>query len=106
VPGTTAATWNATVVNGAPSAQVSFSVIVPTKVTITGNLNAAGAGKLVLSGTGGVAGNKYAVQSTTNLAPPVVWSSLVTNVFGGGGSFSYTNTISPSTPSLFLRIAQ
>ena len=106
VPGTSAATWNATVVNGAPSAQVGFTVIVPTKVNITGDLNAAGAGKLVLSGTGGVAGNKYAVQSTTNLAPPVVWSSLVTNVFGSGGSFSYTNTISPSTPSLFLRIAQ
>ena len=106
VPGTTATTWNATVVNGAPSTQVGFTVIVPTKVNITGALNAAGAGKLVLSGTGGVAGNKYAVQSTTNLAPPVVWSSLVTNVFGGGGSFNYTNTMSPSTPSLFLRIVQ
>ena len=106
VPGTTTTTWNATVVNGGPSAQVGFTVIVPTKVNITGDLNAAGASKLVLSGTGGVAGNKYAVQSTTNLAPPVVWSSLVTNVFGAGGSFNYTNTMSPSTPSLFLRIAQ
>ena len=106
VPGTAATTWNATVVNGTPSAQVGFTVIVPTKVNITGDLNAAGAGKLVLSGTGGVAGNKYAVQSATNLAPPVVWSSLVTNVFGAGGSFSYTNTVNPRTPSMFLRIAQ
>jgi len=27
-------------------------------------------------------------------------------VFGAGGSFSYTNTVIPGTPNLFLRIAQ
>ena len=107
VPGTATNNWNATVVNGGASVPLSFTVAVPAKVNInTGNLNSAGAGKLVMSGTGGVAGNSYSVQSTTNLAPPVVWSPVVTNVFGGGGSFAYTNTVNPGMPQLFLRIAQ
>ena len=107
VPGTATNNWNATVVNGGASVPLSFTVAVPAKVNInTGNLNSAGAGKLVMSGTGGVAGNSYSVQSTTNLASPVVWSPVVTNVFGGGGSFAYTNTGNPGMPQLFLRIAQ
>jgi len=107
VPGALASTWNATVVNGSPSAQVPFTVLAPAQVSINpAGLNSAGAGKLVLSGTGGVAGNSYAVESATNLTPPVVWAPVVTNVFGGGGSFSYTNTVSPGTPSLFLRLQQ
>ena len=109
VVGTAASTWNATVINPGPAAsgQAPFTVNAPTPVSInTANLNSAGAGKLVLSGTGGAAGNSYAVQSATNLNPPVVWSPVQTNTFGVGGSFNYTNTVNPGTPSLFLRIAQ
>jgi autotransporter-associated beta strand protein len=107
VPGTSSSTWSATVVNGSPSAQAAFTVAVPATASITlANVNSAGAGKLVLSGTGGVAGDSYAVLSATNLNPPVAWSPVVTNVFGIGGSFSYTNTVNSNTPSLFLRIAQ
>jgi hypothetical protein len=69
-------------------------------------LTSAGAGKVVLSGTGGAPGNSYAVVNATNLTPPVMWSPLVTNVIGAGGSFSYTNPMNPGTPQLFLRIAQ
>ena len=107
VPGTAASSWNATVVNGGSSAQVPFTVSVPAKVIVNpANLNSAGVGKMVLSGTGGVAGNSYAVLSAMNLNPPVTWTPVVTNVFGAGGSFSYTNTVIPGTPGLFLRIAQ
>ena len=109
VVGTAASTWNATVINPGPAAsgQATFNVTTPTKVTInTGNLNSAGAGKLVVSGTGGVAGNSYAVLSATNLNPPVVWTPVVTNKFDVSGNFGFTNTVSPSTPSMFLRIAQ
>ena len=107
VPGTVAATWNATVVNSTASTPVAFTVTVPAKASInTANLNAAGAGKLVLSGTGGVAGGSYAVVSTTSLNPPIVWTPVVTNKFDGGGNFSYTNTVNPGTPSLFLGIQQ
>jgi fibronectin-binding autotransporter adhesin len=107
VPGTLASTWNATVVNGTPSSQSGFTVTAPAKVTISaGNVNAAGSGKLVLSGTGGVANDSYAVQSATNLNPPVVWSPVVTNKFDGSGNFSYTNTVNVANPQLFLRIQQ
>jgi hypothetical protein len=107
VPGTAATSWNATVVNGTPSAQVPFTVTLPTAVSInTASLNSAGAGKVVLSGTGGTPGYSYAVVSTTNLVPPVVWLPVVTNVFDGGGNFNYTNTVSLSTPKLFLRLQQ
>jgi fibronectin-binding autotransporter adhesin len=107
VPGTAAASWDATVVNVAPSAQVPFTVTVPTAVSIdAGNLTSAGPGNVVLSGTGGTPGYSYAVLSATNLAPPVVWSPVVTNAFDGGGNFSYTNAVSPGTPVLFLRLEQ
>ncbi len=105
--GTAASSWNATVVNVTPSAQVGFTVTTPAAVSINKNaVTSAGAGKLVLSGTGGTAGHSYAVVSTTNLAPPVIWSPVVTNAFDGSGNFSYTNVVSTGTPKLFLRIQQ
>ncbi len=106
VPGTAAGTWNATVVNGTPSAQVPFTVTVPGVVNINAaNLNAAGPWKLVLSGTGGVPGHSYAVMSSTNLSQSV-WTPVATNTFNADGSFGYTNTVNAGTPSLFLRIQQ
>jgi len=107
VPGTASSAWNATVVNGTPSASVGFAVTAPMAVSISNaRLASADAGNLLLSGTGGVPGNSYSVLSATNLAPPVGWSPLVTNVFGADGSFSYTNPVNAGTPQLFLRLAQ
>jgi len=107
VPGTSASLWNATVVNGTPSSQIGFTVTTPTRVSINpAKLNAAGAGKLVLSGTGGVPGYSYAEVSATNLNPPVVWVPVATNHFDGSGNFSYTNTVNPAAPQLFLRVQQ
>lgn len=106
VPGTVASSWNATVVNGTPSAQVGFTVTVPPSISIsTVNLKSAGVGNVVLSGTGGTPGHGYAVLSTTNLNP-AVWTPVVTNAFDGSGNFSYTNAVSLGTPKLFLRIQQ
>ncbi len=107
VSGPAASSWNATVANGGPSVPVGFTVVSPTSVSInSGSLNSAAAGKLVLSGTGGAPGNRYAVVNATNLTPPVVWTPLVTNVFGADGSFSYTNPVSAVIPQLFLRLTQ
>jgi hypothetical protein len=107
VPGTAASSWNATVVNGTSSAQVGFTVNSPTPVTVNpAALTSAGAGNLVLSGSGGGAGNSYVVLSATNLTPPVVWTPVATNAFNGSGSFSYTNPVVTATPDLFLRISQ
>lgn len=105
VPGTAAATWNATVVNGSPSAQTGFTVTMPMAVTINpGNLNSAGKGKLVLSGTGGAPGASYAVLTTPSLNSPIVWTPMATNTFANDSSFSFTNTVNLATNQLFLRI--
>ena len=108
VPGTAASSWNATVVNVTSSGQVGFTVSPPPVISInTANLRSAGAGSVVLSGTGGTAGNSYAVLSATNVTLPMAsWTPVLTNTFGVGGAFSYTNAVSPGTPRLFLRIAQ
>ncbi len=107
VPGTATSSWNATVVSGSPSAQVGFSVNAPSQVNIDKTkLTSAGAGKVVLNGTGGAPGNSYAVSSTTSLNSPVVWLPVVTNTFDGSGNFNYTNTVNKGTPKLFLRIQQ
>ena len=106
VPGIAASSWNATVINGTPSTQVGFTVVSPGSITISKTgLGAAGAGKLVLSGSGGTPGNSYAVLSTTNLNP-AVWTSVATNQFDANGNFSYTNDISNTNPKVFFRIGQ
>lgn len=45
-------------------------------------------GNLVLTGTGGTPGRGYTLLQTTNLAPPVVWTTNVTGTLDGTGSFS------------------
>jgi hypothetical protein len=53
------------------------------------------------------AGQSYAVLSATNVTQAMAtWTPVVTNVFGAGGSFSYTNAVNPGTPKLFLRLQQ
>ena len=107
VPGTAATFWNATVVNGSPSATIPFRVTMPVAASLSTNAwLPGGTGKLVLSGTGGTPGYGYEVVAATNLSPPVGWVPLATNVFDGGGNFSYTNTLDSGTPQLFLRLAQ
>jgi autotransporter-associated beta strand protein len=59
-------------------------------------------GNLIFSGTGGVEGNSYFLLSTTNLSLHVTnWTVVSTNLFGVGGTFSCTNSISPSIPETF-----
>jgi hypothetical protein len=107
VPGTTASSWNATVVNGSASGPAGFTVNVPAKATLnkTG-LTSAGTGKLILSGTGGTPGYNYAVLVATNLTAPVVWMPTATNTFDGSGNFSCTNAVSGTNKSVFFRIGQ
>jgi hypothetical protein len=107
VPGVTVSSWNATVVNGSSSGQAGFTVSVPAKATLakTG-LTSVGAGKLVLSGSGGTPGYNYAVLVATNLAAPMTWTPTVTNTFDGSGNFSYTNAVSSTNKAVFFRIGQ
>jgi len=49
---------------------------------------------LILAGTGGTSNAPYTVLTATNVALPLSnWVSLVTNQFGAGGEFSFTNGI-------------
>ncbi len=56
---------------------------------------------LIMSGTGSSPSGNYAVLDTTNLAG--TWTPIATNAFVSG-TFSFTNTISPSIPQQFFRI--
>jgi hypothetical protein len=48
---------------------------------------------LVLSATGGTAGDPVTVLSTTNLALPLAqWTTVTTGNYDGNGNFSYTAT--------------
>jgi len=107
VPGTVASSWNATVVNGTPSTQVGFNVTAPSAVTIDKTkLTSAGAGKIVVSGTGMTPNYSYAILSTTSLTPPVIWTPIATDMADGSGNFNYTNLVNVVTNKLFLRIQE
>jgi hypothetical protein len=59
---------------------------------------------LVLSGTG-PANSLYAVLTSTDAgAAANQWTSIATNSFSAGGSFSYTNTPNTSVPRTFYRL--
>jgi hypothetical protein len=60
---------------------------------------------LMLSGSGGIAGNTYYVLSSTNVALPLAsWTSAATNTFAGDGSFSITNSVDPGQPTMFFML--
>ncbi len=59
-------------------------------------------GNLVISGTNGTTGLNYAVLESTNVALPFnQWLRLTTNVFGAGGTFTFTISVDPSAPQKF-----
>jgi hypothetical protein len=59
---------------------------------------------VVLTGTNGTPGANYAILTATNVALPLSnWLSIVTNQFGAGGGFSFTNGILPAEPQRYFR---
>ncbi len=59
----------------------------------------------ILTGTGGLATSNYYVLTSTNLVLPLPgWARLVTNLFGSGGSFAFTNGVSSGNPQTFYQI--
>jgi autotransporter-associated beta strand protein len=52
----------------------------------------------------GTAGNGYALDWTTNLNAPVVWSAIITNIASGDGSTLFTNSM--AQPIAFYRVRQ
>ena len=69
---------------------------------VLGAVTVAG-GNLILTGTGGTPGAGYTWLTTTNLAPPVVWTTNSTGTLNGVGAF--TNSIPVgSVPASFFRL--
>lgn len=61
---------------------------------------------VVIVGTGGPPGGTYHLMSSTNIALPISqWTSIVSNLFDGSGTFRYTNAINAAVPALFFRTA-
>jgi hypothetical protein len=60
---------------------------------------------LIFSGTNGPPGANYAVLTATNVTLPASnWVSLLTNQFGAGGQFVFTNGINPANPQRYFRL--
>ena len=65
-----------------------------------GNVSLAG-GKLVLSGSGGVANSNFYLLASTNLTD---WVPVLTNQFDENGNFDLTNSTDPNAPQNFYII--
>jgi hypothetical protein len=59
---------------------------------------------LTLSGTNGIPNGPYVVLTSTNLAQ--AWTPVATNTFSASGTFSFTETYSPTNKEQFYTIAQ
>ena len=63
------------------------------------------AGVLILQGTGGSANGNYSVLVTTNLAPPVNWTTVASGSFTSGGNFSNSIPVTNNIPQQFYRLS-
>ena len=61
-------------------------------------------GNLILTGSSGTEGAGYTLLTTTNLTPPIIWTTNTTGNFDGSGNFSNAIPVSTSTPATFFRI--
>ena len=67
-----------------------------TSVSVTGD-------RILITGTNGTAGATYLVLSSTNAALPLTaWWPILTNQFGPGGGFAFTNPVSEGTSQGFF----
>jgi hypothetical protein len=88
------------------------------KLTVDGTISVAGAiapptigsvslsgGIFGFSGTGGTEGSSYHVLSSPDVAAALAtWVPVASNVFGPGGSFSFTTNIVGGSPKAFFRL--
>lgn len=60
-------------------------------------------GNFIFSGSGGLAGGTYYVLTSTDAAAPLTnWIPIATNLFDGGGNFSFTNAVSADAQRFFI----
>jgi hypothetical protein len=81
------------------SSNATLTVLVPPAITsILPNSD----GSLTLNSAGG-AGQPYLLQAATNLAPPIAWQTLSTNIAGNDGTWQFIDTNTPACPARFYR---
>src|SRR5262249_27817053 len=82
--------WNTNALNS--SGVISVVSIAPSSPPVFNNVSFSG-GNLIFAGTNGTAGASYYVMQSANLTMPMSnWTPIITNQFGIGGSFLFTNT--------------
>lgn len=90
--------------NASSTGTLFINVINPTPPVLSSAT--VSAGKIVLSGSGGVANGTYHVLATTNVATALTnWTVLGPFNFDGSGNFHYTNGVSASPTNQFFRIS-
>ena len=84
---------------GSVTSSVVTLNVVPVPLLVLSN---APVGFALLAG-GGAVSNNYIVQQTTNLAAPIAWIPLVTNVIGTNGLIQFNET-NKAAPFQFYRV--
>ncbi len=83
---------------GVTSSPVLLNVVALPSLYMTSSTNG-----LVVAADGDAAGDTYVIQLTTNLAPPIVWQPLQTNVIDASGQIRFVETNS-TDPLHFYRL--
>ncbi|MGD0259255.1 MAG: autotransporter-associated beta strand repeat-containing protein [Verrucomicrobiota bacterium] len=79
-------------------------------ITVTGFLPpptfgvTTSAGNIVLSSSGGVPGGPLSILTTTNISPPVTWTTVTNDVFAGDGTYSLTIPINTAIAQQFYAL--
>ena len=102
--GTTCRAISATTFNAASGAAASATIVqIVFTPSISATISRAGT-NVIISGTGGLSGEKYILLTSTNLALPMPqWTPVMTNLLDGSGSFTCTNAIKASMPAQLFR---
>ncbi len=86
---------------GSSVGNIFISVVGPPTFT-SFNLTSGGSAFSIV-GTGG-SGQAYVLQTATNLAPPIAWVSVLTNIAGTNGFFNFTDTQITNFNQRFYRV--
>jgi hypothetical protein len=102
--GTAYRAFSATTFGAASGAAASATIVqIVFTPSISETISLAGT-NVIISGTGGLSGEKYILLTATNLALPMSqWTPVMTNLLDGSGSFTCTNAIKASMPAQLFR---
>ena len=75
----------------------------PAQLPIIGPPQVSG-GNLIITGTGGTPNSDYTWLFTTNLMPPIIWTTNATGTLNNAGAFSNSFPINSITPQGFFRL--